>query len=131
MNRHKAREKAFQTLFQIGLEYDQAEEAVKTALNQEEADPFLLTLAEGTVSHIVPIDQLIEQNLQSWSLGRIAAVERAVLRLAVFELEYMDDIPENVTINEAIELAKTYGDEKSGKFVNGVLSNIVKDQQDN
>lgn len=126
MNRHKAREKAFQILFQIGLAYDSAGEVVKESISKDETDPFLAELVEGTVNHITHIDQVLIENLQGWSLHRIASVERTVLRLAVFELEYMNDIPHNVTINEAIELAKMYGDERSGKFVNGILSKIVK-----
>ncbi|MDY0405614.1 transcription antitermination factor NusB [Virgibacillus sp. 179-BFC.A HS] len=126
MNRHKAREKAFQILFQIGVDHDNVVERVKDSLEKESSDAFLTELAEGVSNQIDEIDQTIAKHLQSWSIRRIASVERTVLRLAVYELKYMEDIPENVTINEAIELAKMYGDEKSGKFVNGVLSNIVK-----
>jgi N utilization substance protein B len=70
------------------------------------------------------LDQLIQDNAAHWSLARIAPVERNILRLAAFELLYRDDIPERVAINEAIELAKTYGSEESGAFVNGILDQI-------
>ncbi|HEX7513853.1 MAG TPA: transcription antitermination factor NusB, partial [Candidatus Methylomirabilis sp.] len=69
-------------------------------------------------------DKLIQKNAAHWSMARIAPVERNILRLAAFELLYRDDIPERVAINEAIELAKTYGSEESGAFVNGILDQV-------
>lgn len=70
---------------------------------------------------------MISGHLVNWKLDRIANVDRAILRLAVYEMVYSDDIPANVSLNEAIELAKRFGDDKAAKFVNGVLSNIKTD----
>ena len=72
------------------------------------------------------IDQLIEQYSKDWKLDRMAAVDRNLLRLAIYEILYMPDIPSAVSINEAVELAKIYGSDESAKFVNGILGNLVR-----
>lgn len=125
MNRHEAREKAFQTLFQIDVNDVNPEEAINHILEDDEADSFLTYLVEGVIKHKEEIDNKISNRLENWSLTRIASVERTVLRIATLEILYADDIPVNVSINEAVELANTYGEEKSGQFVNGVLSKII------
>lgn len=73
------------------------------------------------------LDDMISQHLVNWKLDRIANVDRAILRLSVYEMVYQEDIPVSVSMNEAIELAKLFGDDKAPKFVNGVLSNIKND----
>lgn len=73
------------------------------------------------------LDDMISQHLVNWKLDRIANVDRAILRLSVYEMVYQEDIPLSVSMNEAIELAKLFGDDKAPKFVNGVLSNIKND----
>ena len=80
----------------------------------------------GVIEHQVQLDEMISY-LVNWKLDRIANVDRAILRLAVYEMVYSDDIPANVSLNEAIELAKRFSDDKAAKFVNGVLSNIKTD----
>ncbi len=90
----------------------------------QEVQQFTESLVRGTLEHVGEIDRLITANATHWSLARIAPVERNILRLATFELLYRDDIPERVAINEAIELAKLYGSEESGAFVNGILDQI-------
>lgn len=89
-----------------------------------EVREFADTLARGAAEHTPELDKLIQANAAHWSLARIAPVERNILRLAAFELLYRHDIPERVAINEAIELAKLYGSEESGAFVNGILDQI-------
>lgn len=125
MNRHEAREKAFQTLFQIDVNEVNPEEAINHILEDDVADSFLTYLVEGVIKNKEEIDRTISNRLENWSLNRIASVERTVLRIATLEIIYADDIPVNVSINEAVELANTYGEEKSGQFVNGVLSKII------
>ncbi|GGP16034.1 transcription antitermination factor NusB [Oceanobacillus neutriphilus] len=125
MNRHKAREKAFQTLFQLDINEDEISLAMESLKEDERKDVFLTMLIEGVITYKEAIDSKIAENLENWSLERIAAVERTILRMAVYELLYMEDIPPNVSINEAIELAHTFGDERSGKFINGVLSKVI------
>jgi N utilization substance protein B len=74
------------------------------------------------------IDDIIPKYLKNWKYDRILSIDRNILRIGVAELVFRDDIPYKVTINEAIELAKRFGDEKSGSFINGVLDNIVKNE---
>ena len=127
MKRHEAREKAIQTLFQIEVSKLKVDEAIEFALDGEESDPFYEQLVMGTLEHIEDIDVLLTENLKNWRLDRLGNVERTILRMATFELLYVETIPENVTINEAVELAKSFADEEAGKLVNGVLGNIIKE----
>lgn len=127
MKRHEAREKAIQTLFQIEVSKLEVDEAIEFALDGEESDPFYEQLVTGTLKHIEDIDALLVENLKNWRLDRLGNVERTILRMATFELLYVETIPENVTINEAVELAKSFADEEAGKLVNGVLGNIIKE----
>ena len=85
-------------------------------------------LVDGVLEHGEEIDGLIEKHTLNWKISRISNVDRNILRIAVFELMYMDDIPSNVTLNEAIEIAKIYSDEQAGSFVNGVLDHLLKEE---
>lgn len=125
MNRHTAREKAFQTLFQLDINANDPMQAMEHLLETTEGDPFLTTLVKGVAAYKTDIDNTIIANLENWTIERIASVEKTILRIATYEINYLEDVPVNVSINEAIELANQYGDEKSGKFVNGVLSKIL------
>lgn len=127
MKRRTAREKAVQALFQIDMSQVEPEEAIEFVLEDHSPNVFLETIVKGTATNQQEIDENIKRHLHNWTLERIGNVDRAILRLAVYEMFYMDDIPLNVTINEAIELAKTFGDENSPKFINGVLSHIKID----
>ena len=82
---------------------------------------------KGTIEHLDEIDQLIESKLKNWKLSRISKVSLSILRVAVYELKYMDDVPTNVSINEAVELAKQYANEDDYSFINGVLGAIAKE----
>ncbi|WP_284140359.1 MULTISPECIES: transcription antitermination factor NusB [unclassified Virgibacillus] len=126
MNRRTAREKAFQVLFQLAMNETNTMGLISESLQKEEQDNFLTMLTEGVASNLKEIDQLISEHLEKWSFQRIAAVERTILRIAAYEIQFMEDIPFNVSINEAVELANKYGDDRSGKFVNGVLSKFKK-----
>ncbi|MFD1360662.1 transcription antitermination factor NusB [Lentibacillus salinarum] len=125
MNRHAAREKALQILFQLDMNDKHPEQAIKDYLESLEIDPYLQVLVEGVSEHKNTIDDTIANHLENWTIDRIASVERTILRIAVYELSWQDDVPQNAAINEAVELAHKYGDDKSGKFVNGVLANII------
>lgn len=124
MDRHSAREKAFQVLFQIDINEGDPITTLDTVLEGKDNDEFLHQLVTGVVDHKEDIDKIIEMSLENWKLKRIASVEKTALRIATYEMKFMDDIPINVSINEAIELTNKYGEEKSGKFINGVLSKI-------
>lgn len=121
MKRREAREKAVQTLFQL----DNTELSINEAINyiiEEPVNRFYEQLVRGTVENQIAIDEVLTEKLENWSLDRLPKIERTVLRIAVYELLFNEDVPHRVVINEAIELCKTFGDEKSGRFVNGVLS---------
>lgn len=125
MNRRTAREKAMQILFQLDINDSSTAEAIEDFLGTDKGDQFLTTLVEGVTEHTVAIDDIIKKHLENWTIDRIASVEKTILRISIYEINYLDDIPISVSINEAVELAKKYGDEMSGKFVNGVLSKII------
>ncbi|WP_416827173.1 transcription antitermination factor NusB [Ectobacillus polymachus] len=126
MKRRTSREKAMQALYQIDIagEIDPKIALLNTLKEGEEKNEFLEQLVLGVLEHKEEIDSIIEKNLENWTIDRMGTVDRNILRLAVFELIYMKEIPENVSINEAIEIAKVFGDEESRRFINGVLSKV-------
>jgi N utilization substance protein B len=101
-------------------------EAERTRLR--EAFEYARDLVEGTTRHLEKIDELIRKQAEHWRLERMSAVDRNILRLAVYELLYEEDVPKLVVLDEAIELAKRYGSEQSGRFVNGLLDGLLKSQ---
>jgi N utilization substance protein B len=135
-NRHLARTIAMQSLFNWdfnGKPRDDLEKLIKK--NFEQFAPkfddhgFVNKLINGVVDKLDKIDEYITRYATEWPLEQITIVDRNVLRIGVYELIYDDDIPAKVAINEAIEIAKTFGGESSGKFVNGVLGAIYKDME--
>ncbi|WP_077308757.1 transcription antitermination factor NusB [Terribacillus halophilus] len=126
MKRRMARETAFQVLFQMDMNDIQPDEAVENVMGEPLKDAFLTNLINGVIEHQTAIDTKIGEHLQNWSFDRLASVEKTSLRIAVYELMHHEDVPQGVVINEAIEVTNLFGDEKSGKFVNGVLSRIIK-----
>ncbi len=126
--RRKAREIALMVLYELEFRSGDAarvlEEFWKDHPNLPEVKEFAECLVQGTVEHGPEIDAMIAANATHWSLARIAPVERNILRLATYEFLNRSDVPEKVAINEAIELAKLYGSEESGAFVNGILDQI-------
>ncbi|TPR13997.1 transcription antitermination factor NusB [Apilactobacillus timberlakei] len=126
--RHKIREFAFQTLFAINANDTTDKELFFHAISktQDEIPSYYLELVNGVLEHKEDLDNKISEYLVSgWSINRIAKTDLAVLRMAFFEIYYVDDIPNKVAINEALELTKKYSDDHSRKFVNGVLSNAI------
>lgn len=105
--------------------FDRPENARKKRLKgfapSEEARVFSSQLIEGAWQHRHEIDRMISDCSEHWSVSRMSKVDRSILRMAVYELLYCDDIPPKVTLNEAIDLGKTYGSENSGAFINGIL----------
>ncbi|ARI77099.1 transcription antitermination factor NusB [Halobacillus mangrovi] len=125
MKRRTAREKAFQALFQINNSDIDTDEAIQHVVEEPVVDAFLHDLVHGVMNHRSEIDDRISSNLENWSFNRLPKVEKTVLRMAAYEMKYKEDVPAQVAINEAVELAKIFGEEDSGKFVNGVLSKMV------
>ena len=97
----------------------------------EKSKEFALQLVNDVIGNMEKIDDIIPKYLKNWKYERILAIDRNILRIGVAELVLREDIPYKVTINEAIELAKKFGDDKSGSFINGVLDNIVKNESNN
>jgi N utilization substance protein B len=127
MKRRTAREKALQALFQVNVSNTEPNEAIEHALDEETPDQFMNNLVFGAIEHGNEIDELIKPHLVNWTIDRLANIDKTILRMAVYELKYEQDIPANVTLDEAVELAKAFGDDHSSKFVNGVLSKIKSD----
>jgi N utilization substance protein B len=141
MKRRVAREIVVQSLYQMEMNLVGSEEAVSTLLEEaseeNETDrvikdeiklkEYVLELVNGTWSNKVAIDDLLGHYLVGWQISRLSRVDRQVLRLATYEMVYQEDVPAKVVVNEAIDLAKHFGTEDSGKFVNGVLGKMIGD----
>lgn len=125
-NRREARARVLQALFARELSGDDAQHVADHALrphftDDQEARRFAESLFFRTLDHADEADAIIGRHVQNWEIGRLAVLDRVVLRMAITELLAFDDIPPKVTINEAIELAKGFSTDQSGLFVNGVL----------
>jgi len=129
--RRRGRELCLKILYQWDIQKDdiksQIEDFWKYNPTPDDIQSFTARLAEGTYNHIKEIDSTIERFSEHWTLGRINKIDKNIMRSAVYELLYEDEIPSNVTINEAIDIAKKYGTEDSGHFVNGILDRIKKE----
>ncbi len=130
--RRQAREIAAQFLYQYDLSDGEMEEALELfwQTQPEVAEPtrrFAEELIRGTCQHRAEIDEKIKKYTEHWELPRIAAVDRNILRLAIFEMLYRDDIPPVVSINEAVDIAKKFSTRESGAFVNGILDRLRAD----
>src|SRR5262245_54532626 len=130
--RHQARKRAVDLLFEAearGLTAaevaDTRTELAATNTDVSPLNPYTVTVARGVTQHAAHIDDLISAHLQGWTLGRLPAVDRAILRVAVWELLHADDVPEPVAVDEAVELAKHLSTDESPGFVNGVLGQVM------
>jgi N utilization substance protein B len=128
MSRRKSREQAFALLFEKSFNDLPVMDLAEGAQDARELiiEPFALALAQGTEEKLADIDARIDTFSHKWSRGRISRVALAVLRLAIYEMEYEADTPVSVAINEAVELAKKYGGDEDSSFVNGVLGGISR-----
>ena len=131
--RRLSREISLKVLFQIDLVNANIEETLKYTFEDskysDEVKEFTLTLVKGVVSNLPEIDKAIEKYTNNWSLERITNIDRNILRIAIYEILYIKNIPKSVSINEAVELAKKYGTKSSFSFVNGVLGKIDKNDK--
>lgn len=127
MKRRTAREKAVQCLFQIDMAEVKLEDAIELVMEDTDEDAqYMRYLVENTLKNLPAIDEEIKKYLRGWKLERIANVDRAILRLAFFEIMFEPDTPEKVVLNEAIEIAKLFSDEQSHRYINGVLSSFLQ-----
>lgn len=130
MGRKASREVAMKLLYQLDIQKEDREDQITNAVEEnglEAGDKkYVLDIVNGTYKNLDIIDKSIEESTSGWTLSRISKVDLAILRLAVYEIKYRQDIPVNVSINEAVELAKKYSGDESGSFVNGVLGKVVE-----
>jgi len=132
-NRRKGREIALQLLYEIEMKGSEPRMVLELYWKGQEAETtdeirqFTTDLLEGTYRNRKEIDEIIEKHSLHWKLARMAVVDRNILRLAVYELLYLHDIPTSVILNEAIEIAKKFGTEDSGAFINGILDKVAKE----
>ncbi len=126
--RRKAREVALQVLYELDVLEIDAKEGMELFWSHfdapEEARSFASLLVEGAWKERKQIDDLISGCSENWTISRMSRVDKNILRMAVYELLHCPDIPPKVTLNEAIDLGKTYGSENSGSFINGILDAI-------
>ena len=131
--RRVSREVSLKVLFQVDLVHANIEEALKHAFENDkysdDVKEFTLTLVKGVMSNLAEIDKVIKNYTNNWSLERITNIDRSILRIAIYEILYLSNIPKSVSINEAVELAKKYGTKSSFSFVNGVLGRINKNDK--
>lgn len=131
-HRRKARELALQGLYMHEISGTSAEELsrlewIDAAISESIRD-FAVTLIKGSIEHIGEIDEIIIRHSKNWRFERLSAVDKSILRLSIFAMLHLRDIPAAVTINEGIELGKIYGGESSGQFINGILDAARKQE---
>jgi N utilization substance protein B len=130
MSRKIAREVTMQAMYQIELNGLQSFEEVQgfiidSSIRASE-DAYVKQMIDLCLEHKETIDEEIAKHLKNWTIDRISKVDLSILRLALIEIRHMEDIPESVSINEAVNLAKKFSDEEASKYINGVLGSIVK-----
>ena len=129
--RRKARELAVQVLYQWDVHHDTSgwmDDFWAQNKVHPEVKAFADQLVHGVIDHADELDRVIARSAEHWSVSRMAITDRTVLRVAVYELLHMPGIPGRVTLNEAIDIVKLFGDEQSGSFVNGILDRILREE---
>lgn len=132
--RSEARDAAFTQVFQMDMHEGDMDvimdELLKARPECEQSLGYIKSVIDGVKEHGKEIDGLISKHLKKgWSLGRISKAAHTAIKIAVFEMRYMDDVPPKVAVNEAVELAKRYGDDADPNFVNGLLASIIKETE--
>jgi N utilization substance protein B len=134
MNRRKTREAAMKLLFEMTINKENYEEIIEnfkehTDLSLEEVDfEYITRVLKGVEENKETLDKKIEENLKNWKINRLSKVDLSILRICTYEILFEEDIPEVVSINEGIELAKKYSEEKSAPFINGLLANMIRNK---
>ena len=128
--RSKARKRAVDLLYESDLRGTDplATLSERVELRDPPVNEYSIDLVEGVVAHRARIDEILADYAEGWTVERMPGVDRAVLRIGVFELLWRDDVPDPVVIDEAVELAKTLSTDESPRFVNGVLARVLRDQ---
>lgn len=127
--RHRARILALQALFEVDIAHHDPDTVLQQRLAHrplpEAGRDFARNLVQGVLEHQAKLDAIIQENAPEWPLDQVATIDRNILRMAIFEFAIKGNTPLKVAINEAVELAKLFGSDSSGRFVNGVLGTIV------
>lgn len=145
MSRKKAREIALHLIFELGFREFKTEEILEDRLDEsiaasigseielyagklsEGQTTYITQVVKGVAAHLEELDVQIAANAKGWNLNRISRMTHAILRLALYEMQYVDDVPVGAAINEAVDLAKTYESDESGAFINGILGTIGRE----
>lgn len=132
MNRHLARTLAMQTLYEWDFQPEHSIQEMlasnlEAAKHGEDDATFVTGLVQGVIDHKEEIDGLIQSHAPEWPLDQISVVDKSILRLAIYELLHSTEVPAKVSINEAVELGKTFGGDNTSRFVNGVLGTVYRD----
>ena len=126
--RRQSRELAMQALFYMDMQKKVSEEMLEyfcgCFCTSKKSRPFLIKLVNGVIEKKGRIDGLVERFSQNWKIDRMSCVDRNVMRIAVYEMLYCDDIPPKVSINEAVDIGKKFGTQESGAFINGIMDSI-------
>ncbi len=132
MTRKEAREEAFILIFEKAFNPDTPDEILELASEVRDIKPnaYIKQVFFGVCENKHSIDEMISESAVGWKIDRISKTALSVLRLAIYEISYMDDIPDSVSINEAVELLKKYATKQDASFVNGILSTVVKKKAD-
>lgn len=128
MTRKMAREEAFILIFEKVFSKESVEDILDLAFEARDLvpDEYIKTVFTGVYEQVEELDSIISENAVGWKIDRISKTALCVLRLAIFEMKNMDDIPVSVSINEAVEICKKYATEADASFVNGILSTVAK-----
>ena len=130
MGRRESRENAFKILYQADIQKCDAKELLDKFLEENEIPDndkkYIEEIAKGVDENVVVIDETLSKSLKSWTLNRISKIDKAALRLALYEIMFKEDVPDSIAIYEAVELVKKYNTESAGGFVNGTLRAIVR-----
>ena len=137
MGRRDARKLAFYLLFQYDFvennDFDEVKNIFMSVSEDETTEndrEYIVTKTDGVMAHLEEIDEILSKYAKGWTVERMSKVDKAILRLAVYEIKFAPDVPDKVAVNEAVELAKTYSSDEAPAFVNGILGKIVSSEAD-
>ena len=130
MGRRASREIAMKLLYQLELQKEDRDEQVKTTLSENDltdADrKYVIDVVKGVFDNLSYIDKIVENYSKGWKISRISKVDLSILRLSIYEINFREDIPLNVSINEAVELSKKFSGDDAGAFINGILGKVSR-----
>ncbi len=130
MGRRASRDIAMKLLYQLEIQKEDKEEQIEITLAENDLKKsdreYVLGVVKGVFDNLSYIDKVIDKYSKGWKINRISKVDLSILRLSVYEIGFMNDIPFSVSVNEAVELAKRYSSEDAGAFVNGILGKVTK-----